>query len=222
MITTGTPASGQAGSVERAVDLYLFDFDKTLYAYNSQLRLPALARASGVSQYRLASSWWAAGFELRAETGEWPDADGYLDEFARVTGGRRLTLEEWAECRLAAMTPNPRVIATLARVKQSATVSLLSNNPAPFAAALPRLAPDVAELLDGNVLISCALGVRKPDPAIYSAAIERYGARADETLLIDDKAENVEGALAAGLHAHHYTTDASLAEAVAAFESRQR
>ena len=44
------------------MDLYLFDFDKTLYSYNFLHRLPALSRASGVSQYDLASTSWAGGF----------------------------------------------------------------------------------------------------------------------------------------------------------------
>ena len=67
------------------MDLYLFDFDKTLYGYDFLHRLPALSRASGVSQYALASRWWAAGFEARAEAGEWPTAESYLAEFCRVT-----------------------------------------------------------------------------------------------------------------------------------------
>lgn len=67
------------------MDLYLFDLDKTLYAYDFRRRLPALAWLAGVSQYRRA-----------AELG---------------------------------------------------TVSLLSNNPAATAAALPLIAPD--EWVDG-------------------------------------------------------------------------
>ncbi|MDQ1543948.1 MAG: glucose-phosphatase, partial [Actinomycetota bacterium] len=68
------------------MDLYLFDFDKTLYAYDSRKRLPALSRISGLSQYHLAKTWWAAGWEVRAELGEFPTADAYLDRFAEVTG----------------------------------------------------------------------------------------------------------------------------------------
>ena len=68
------------------MDLYLFDFDKTLYGYDFHRRLPALSRATGVSQYDLASKWWAAGYEARAESGEWPDADAYLEKFAEITG----------------------------------------------------------------------------------------------------------------------------------------
>ncbi len=53
--------------------LFFFDFDKTLYAYNFRKRLPELSRLTGVSQYQLAKSWWAGGYEKRAESGEWRD-----------------------------------------------------------------------------------------------------------------------------------------------------
>ena len=45
------------------MDVYFFDCDKTLYDYDFHKRLPMLAELSGVSQYRLASRWWAGGFE---------------------------------------------------------------------------------------------------------------------------------------------------------------
>ena len=44
-----------------------FDLDKTLYAYDFRRRLPALAVLTGASQYHLARTWWADGYEARAE-----------------------------------------------------------------------------------------------------------------------------------------------------------
>lgn len=203
------------------MDLYLFDFDKTLYAYDFRERLPALARAAGVSQYRLASRWWAPGFELRAEAGEWPTADEYLDAFADETGSTRITLEQWADARIRASHPNPGVVATLARARDLGTVSLLSNNPSVFAAALPLIAPDVVTLLGENRLVSAGLGVRKPDARVFELALERYGASAVDTFFVDDSAENVDGARALGITAHHYTgDDDALFAAFGAFSGR--
>ena len=202
------------------MNLYLFDFDKTLYAYDNRFRLPALALAARTSQYQLAKHWWAAGFELRAEAGEWPTADEYLDEFARVTDSHRMSLDEWAEGRRLASTPNPGVLAAVARSRENGTVSLLSNNPSVFEAALPLFAPDATELLGGNVLVSAALGVRKPDPRIFELALARYDAQAADTFFADDVLENVVGARALGVHAHHFTTTALLDEALLAFERR--
>ena len=50
------------------MDLYFFDFDKTLYAYDFHFRLPALSVMTGASQYHLAKTWWAEGFEVRAHS----------------------------------------------------------------------------------------------------------------------------------------------------------
>ena len=187
------------------MDLYFFDLDKTLYAYDFRYRLPELSRLSGGSQYALAKSWWAAGYEARAEAGEWPTADAYLDEFARVTGTRRLSLEEWASARRLAMTRIPGSIAALARAASLGTVSLLSNNPAATAAALPLLAPDVVEILGENRLFSYQLGARKPGEEIYRRALDHYGARAEDCFFADDSAANVAGAQAVGITAHRLT-----------------
>ena len=203
------------------MDLYLFDFDKTLYDYNFMKRLPALARASGVSQYHLASTWWAAGYETRAESGEWPTADEYLAEFSHVTGAT-ITLEQWTAARKSAMTRIESSVAALRLASTRGTVSLLSNNPSIFAAALPQLAPDVCEIVGENRLISCELGIRKPAREAYERALARYGAAASDTFFADDSASNVEGALAVGIHAHHYTTPEGLDAAMTAFAERDR
>jgi HAD superfamily hydrolase (TIGR01509 family) len=203
------------------VDLYLFDFDKTLYAYDFRKRLPALARLGGVSQYHLASTWWAAGCERRAEAGAWPTADEYLAQFARVTGAE-LTLEQWADARKLAMTRIDGSVAALRRAATLGTVSLLSNTPSAFAAALPMLAPDVAEILGDNRLVSAELGVRKPDPQIFRLALERFGATPETTFFADDSAANVEGAASVGIHAHLFTEPGRLDAAITDFAGRAR
>lgn len=183
------------------MDLYLFDFDKTLYAYDFRMRLPALSLSTGVSQYRLAKSWWGGGFERRAESGEWPTSAEYLSEFERVTGAP-LTLEHWQAARILASTPIPGSLAALERASTLGTVSVLSNNPSPFAESLPALAPDVTAIVGDNQLVSCGLGVRKPDERAFRLAIERFGAIPTDTFFVDDSADNVAGAAAIGIHAH--------------------
>lgn len=183
------------------MDLYCFDLDKTLYAYDFRRRLPALARMTGASQYQLASRWWAAGYERRAEVGEWPTPGQYLRQFAEVTGTRELSLEEWAAARRGAMTPMPASIEALRYAASIGTVALLSNNPAATGSALPMLAPDVAEIVGANALFSYMLGARKPHHLIYDRVLERFGA--ETALLVDDTSANVAGALGAGWSAFH-------------------
>jgi len=207
------------------VDLYFFDFDETLYAYDFRMRLPALSLVTGASQYHLAKTWWAGGYEERAEAGEWPSSAEYLAEFERVTGSR-LTLENWQEARALASTAIPASVDALRRASTLGTVSLLSNNPSPFAESLPVLAPDVTAIVGENRLVSCQLGVRKPDARIFELALACYGARAEDTFFVDDSADNLEGARALGIHTHQLAyvkgvpqTDA-LDEAITRFASR--
>jgi putative hydrolase of the HAD superfamily len=186
------------------VDLYFFDFDKTLYAYDFLRRLPALSSVSGASQYHLAKTWWAGGFERRAESGEWPTSEEYLAEFTAVTGAP-LTLAQWQHARSLASTRIPRSVDALAKAATLGTVAVLSNNPSPFAESLPVLAPDVTAIVGENRLISCQFGVRKPDARIYHLAVEKMGGRPEDTFFTDDSAENVAGAAAIGIHAHQLT-----------------
>jgi glucose-1-phosphatase len=178
--------------------LFLFDFDKTLYAYDFRKRLPRLAELTSVSQYALAKNWWEEGHEAAAEAGEYLSSEEYLAAFNEVTGGR-LTADGWREARRAAMTPIPGSIAALHRAAELGTVSLLSNNPIIFRDSLSELAPEVAHVLGENDLVSAVLGARKPEARIYTRALSRFGIAAEDTLFVDDSGANLRGAEAVGI-----------------------
>ena len=57
---------------------------------------------------------------------------------------------------------------------------------------------ELVELLD-CVVISGAVGVRKPDPAIFSGALEATGLAPDQIAFVGDAPEDVAGARAAGM-----------------------
>ena len=200
--------------------MYFFDCDKTIYQYDFRKRLPALSRISGVSQYGLASSWWAGGYETRAEAGEWPTPEEYLDAFADVTGAR-LSLDQWAVARKAAMTPIAGSLAAMATATELGVASLLSNNPSPFQASFAELAPEAADILGENVLVSAGLGARKPSADLYERALAHYDVAAESAFFADDSLANVEGARAVGITAYHFTGDTDgLMAAVLEFSRR--
>jgi FMN phosphatase YigB (HAD superfamily) len=186
------------------VDVYFFDCDKTLYAYDFRKRLPRLAELTGASQYHLASTWWVGGHEEAANEGEYRSSDEYFEAWREVTG-TDLTLEQWQDARAAAMTPIPRAIDALRRAATLGTVSLLSNNPVPFRDSLPVLAPEVADILKENDLTSAVLGAEKPERRIYTRALGVFGVPPEDAILFDDNAANVEGARAVGMHAWQMT-----------------
>ncbi|THG31497.1 HAD-IA family hydrolase [Naasia lichenicola] len=205
---------------QTAEPLYLFDFDHTLYAYDFRKRLPALAELGGSTEYHLAKTWWVAGYELRAENGEWPTAEEYLDQFAEVTGAR-LTLSEWTKARRASSTAIPGSIAALAAAAECGRVAVLSNNPSVFAAALPELAPDVVGIVGENVLVSACLGVRKPQALAFESALEHYRTRPADAFFVDDNRANVEGSERVGISGCWFQGDTDdLRRRVEAFAER--
>ncbi|MFL6843272.1 MAG: HAD family hydrolase [Allosphingosinicella sp.] len=56
-----------------------------------------------------------------------------------------------------------------------------------------------------GILVSGEEKLLKPDPAIYYRALDRFGLKAEEALFVDDRAINVEGAEAVGMHGHLFT-----------------
>jgi putative hydrolase of the HAD superfamily len=60
------------------------------------------------------------------------------------------------------------------------------------------------------VLSSCYLGLRKPDVAIYERALDILVRPAERILFIDDRAENVAGALKAGMKAIQFKNETQL------------
>ena len=55
------------------------------------------------------------------------------------------------------------------------------------------------------IVLSAAVGLAKPDPAIYRLALERLGTVAEATIFVDDYEPNVAAADALGIRAIHFT-----------------
>jgi 2-haloacid dehalogenase len=53
-----------------------------------------------------------------------------------------------------------------------------------------------------GIVVSGEEKLLKPDPALYLRALDRFGLKPEEALFVDDRAINVEGARAVGMHAH--------------------
>lgn len=68
---------------------------------------------------------------------------------------------------------------------------------------------DFLTWFDG-LLISGDEGIAKPDPAIYELLLDRFDLTAQHTVFIDDRAENVAAARAAGLAGIHFRSAAQL------------
>ena len=72
--------------------------------------------------------------------------------------------------------------------------------------------PVLRELDD--IVLSGDVRLAKPDPAIYELAAQRFEVTPARTLFIDDRADNVAAAAAAGWRTHHFTDPAGLLPAL--------
>lgn len=102
-------------------------------------------------------------------------------------------------------TFDSRVLEWILNLRESGyTIGILSNLPHPIAASL-RGTPGFMEHFD-HVTFSCDLRLIKPQAAIYLHSFRGLGVSPEETLFIDDKQENVDGARAVGMNAELFTT----------------
>lgn len=78
---------------------------------------------------------------------------------------------------------------------------LLTNNAREFAEFWRPMLP-LDELFD-DIVDSCEVGMRKPDPRIYQLAVERLGVDVTTTVFIDDAPGNVAAAASLGMQTVH-------------------
>jgi putative hydrolase of the HAD superfamily len=113
----------------------------------------------------------------------------------------RLDITSWSDI-------NEHTLEVLEDVRRrEVSLSLLSNAPRELASALRR--DSIFELFD-HLIFSSELGLVKPEPGIFEAAIEIVSAPPSEILFVDDRAANVEAAVDAGMQAILFSSAAQL------------
>jgi len=139
------------------------------------------------------------------EAGSWAGLQDLRRRCAAVVQerlGTVLPLGDVQDALLAAIRfrAYPEVPAALAGLRAAgARLGIVSNWDISLHDVLERT--ELRALVD-TVVISAELGVGKPDPAIFRAALDRLGATAADAIHVGDSVEHdVEGARAAGLRA---------------------
>lgn len=180
----------------------VFDYGGVISQHQPAEDVARLADVAGCPEAEFTSAYWAyrPGYdlaELDART-FWRQVAGALgrsfsgDQIAELT---RLDIHSWLHLQEH----------TVALVQQVASaghrLALLSNAPAEVADAVTRL--PVAGHFD-HLVFSCFLRTAKPDPACYSATLDRLGAAAREVVFLDDRTENVAAASALGINGVHF------------------
>ncbi len=179
--------------------LVLFDFDGVMATYSRNVRLALLARAADCTPARVAQVLFESGLERAYDSGQL-DTATYLQ---RLGDGldHRIDAATWIASRVGGSRAEPTVLNLVAAVSSHTAIGVLTNNGALMLDAIREIIAPLFPVLEGRVLCSGALGVRKPDRAAFELALAHFDTRAQDTLFVDDLFVNVQGARAAGLHA---------------------
>ena len=94
---------------------------------------------------------------------------------------------------------DPMTIPLLKKFKKNKKIALISNfdYPPHIYSVLSEM--NIYEYFD-SIVISGEVGVKKPNPAIFSFALEQTDLRNDEVVYIGDAPEDIQGARAAGIY----------------------
>jgi putative hydrolase of the HAD superfamily len=115
--------------------------------------------------------------------------------------GTRLDIKRVAAAVEHGQQLNPEMVGLAGEVHERVTTALLTNNvreAVDWRGSLP------TDLFD-HIIDSSAVGVRKPDPAIYEELLRRLARPAEEVVFFDDFEENLPPAAALGITAIHFT-----------------
>ncbi|NMD56093.1 HAD-IA family hydrolase [Tsukamurella conjunctivitidis] len=155
----------------------------------------------------------------RLETGELPEAE-FDAEFAaalRTTTGAPVDPDGVLRRMFARVEEDPAMWELAEDLRAAGVPVAIVSNSWGGGNLYPR---ERLAALFAPVIISEEVGLRKPDPGIFTLALDALGVAADRAAFIDDAAPNVEGAAALGIRAVHHTdpetTRAALRELIPA------
>ena len=198
------------------IDLVLFDLDDVLVDYRREVRCRTLGTRVGRSADAVHAALFASGLETASDLGR-IDPAGVARQLSDALGVD-ISIEDCVAARAAAMTPIAEMPALVSALAAHVPLAILTNNGTLVRDHFARLCPAFATFFDGRVHCSGLYGVAKPDPAVFAHCADALGIAPSRVLFVDDRAENADGARAAGMQAHHFRTPALLRAALSQFD----
>jgi putative hydrolase of the HAD superfamily len=191
--------SQQLASPTKAV---LFDYGMVLSGAPDLAAWANMCTITGLSEEHLHHGYWAHRHaydrgDLKAEA-FWNKAAGTKITPAQLDQLIAADVQYWGQL-------NPPMIDWAQRLQRAGIrIGILSNMPDAMEIGLRALHPWI-ETFDHHTW-SHAINLAKPEPAIYRHAAEGLSTPPANILFIDDRAENIEAALATGMQAIQYAT----------------
>jgi putative hydrolase of the HAD superfamily len=184
----------------------ILDYGNVLSQPQDERWFEVMAAEIGTSEDPFRAAYWRhrpgydAGMPAREYWGQVLDT---LGAGPRGQADRRV-IDRLIDADVASWTQYRDDVWTLAQVfrNDGGRTAFLSNG-VPEAMARIRADRPLERWFD-VVVVSCEVGVAKPDPMIFQIYLTRLGVEPSHALLVDDRIENVEGAARMGLRTFHF------------------
>ncbi len=185
----------------------IFDLGNVLNHCDLEYGVGKVAR-NCVSDAEAIHSWLAHSDVIdRFDGGKLTD-QGFHEELAREFGWSG-TLEELSQIWQDMLRPNDEMIALMSELQEQGFRVYVLSNINPMHAQLIHGPLDFIKRADGYVF-SCECGMIKPEAEIFHHLLHKFKIKAEETIFIDDRPQNVSAASALGivsiLHASYEET----------------
>jgi epoxide hydrolase-like predicted phosphatase len=137
----------------------------------------------------------------RASTGEIPE-ETHWQAVAKNLGVNQPEADKIVDAFFSGDRADATLLDFLRSLRPDRKVGLISNAWSGLRAFITR--QKFEDVFD-EMIISAEVGVIKPDPRIYRLALEKLGAKPEESVFLDDVMVNVEAARSVGMSAIQFT-----------------
>ena len=179
----------------------LIDLGGVLCSVDEQAVWDAWQQHTGLPGETLRTELYDRGLKAEVDRG-WKQPPG-VALFLAYRFEVELTTEDWKRIWASSVKPDPAMDEFAAALAMHLPTALANTTDRIHHRALQEQLTCL-ERFKGQA-VSYELGHLKPEPKFYERALELLGTPAKSTLFIDDKEENVMGALAAGMPALRFT-----------------
>jgi HAD superfamily hydrolase (TIGR01509 family) len=179
----------------------VFDLGGVVFHYTPEIRWQKFAEVTGEDPDLIRRRMQDSGYAQACDRGRL-NREGAYREGVKLLG-HRLSALRFTAIWISVFTPDEAVIDIVHALKNHYAVALLSNNSALAHHGLESAYPHVLELFRPR-LFSADLGLMKPDPRAFAAALEMLNTTGPETLLIDDSSANTTTASSLGIVTHQF------------------
>lgn len=182
------------------IDNIFIDFGGVIVRTEDRLPRTRAAEKLGLTTRELEKIIFESESSLRASIGEIPE-EAHWQAVAATLKVDRAEVKRIVDEFFAGDKVDETLLSFLRSQRQDRKVALISNAWSGLRGYIT--GKGFSDVFD-QMIISAEIGVMKPDARIYKLALEEVGAKAEESVFIDDVLENVEGACSVGMVGIHF------------------